>query len=307
MAFSGVRQRITPRARIPLAVDARDDYGVAAVGLTVKDETPDPNDPAKLTSRSGPGKLFPGPGAAAPKPDALLAQLQLKPTIDVAAEKLAPGSFLSLTAEATDDCYTGPQTSCSRTIVFSIVSPEELFREILIRQQNERIKFRKQTEEAEKIRDLMQPTAGAKEIQEIARRHRALQLETRRIATVLSQSLTEIKLNGLGSPESHSLMEKNVLAPLGALEEEAISPQTAAVEGLAPAAGDAVKPDKLHAVLDRQEQIVGRMKQVLAQMAQWDSFIDVLNQLDQIIKLQTDVKNGSQRLQKKETEDLFDK
>ena len=49
------------------------------------------------------------------------------------------------------------------------------------------------------------------------------------------------------------------------------------------------------------------MKTILLQMAQWDSFVDVLNQLDQIIKLETGVKDGSQKLQKKETEGLFDK
>ena len=89
---------------------------------------------------------------ARPKPDALPLQLQLKQTVDVSAEKLSPGSFLSVTAEATDDCYTGPQTNRSRNIIFGIVSPEELFREILLRQQAERIKFRKQTEEAEALR-----------------------------------------------------------------------------------------------------------------------------------------------------------
>jgi hypothetical protein len=49
------------------------------------------------------------------------------------------------------------------------------------------------------------------------------------------------------------------------------------------------------------------MKTILKQMAQWDSFVDVLNQLDQIIKLETGVKDRSEKLQKKETDGLFDK
>ena len=124
---------------------------------------------------------------------------------------------------------------------------------------------------------------------------------------MLNESLTEIELNGLGSPESHALMERNVLTPLKALNVELIGPQTAAMDGIAPAPGAAPAPDKLLAVLDRQDQIVGRMKTILLQMSQWDSFVDVLNQLDQIIKLETGVKDGSQKLQKKETESLFDK
>jgi hypothetical protein len=318
MAFSGVRQRITPQAKIPLAIDARDDYGLAALGLIIRDETPDPMDPAKLVARTAPQRIFPASDVGAkpdpsskpsalPKPDSLPLQLQLKRMVDVAAERLAPGSYISVTAEATDDCYTGPQTNHSRTIVFGIVSPEELFREILLRQQAERIKFRKQTEEAEKIRDSIRSAADAKQLADIARRHRALQLETLRITTVLNESFTEIKLNGLGSPESHALMERNALVPLKGLAEELIGPQTAALDEISPAAGATPDLDKIHAVLDRQEKIVGRMKQILLQMAQWDSFVDVLNQLDQIIKLETGVKDGSQKIQKKETEGLFDK
>jgi hypothetical protein len=319
MSYSGVRQRITPQAKVPLVVDARDDFGLAAVALAIKDETPDPVDPSKLVSHVVPQALFPGEKAASPSstPATLPPELQLKQTIEVAPKKLSPGSFLSVTAEATDDCYTGRQTNRSRTITFGIVSPEELFREILQRQQSERIKFRKQAEEAEKIRDAMPAAADAKALADIARRHRALQLETLRIGTVLGDSLTEIKLNGLGSPESHAIMERNVLTPLKALQNELISPQTAAIDSLVSAAtasadagsGNATAPDaaKLQAALERQEQIVTRMKDILKQMAQWDSFVDVLNQLDQIIKLETGVKDRSEKLQRKDIEGLFDK
>jgi hypothetical protein len=306
MSYSGVRQRITPQAKIPLTVEARDDFGVAAVGLAVKDETPDPADPSKLVSHVEPQSLYPA-DKAAPKPVTLPTELPLKQTFDVAPKKLSPGAFLSFTAEATDDCFTGPQTNRSRNVTFRIVSPEELFREILQRQQSERIKFRKQAEEAEKIREAMSTAADAKQVGDIARRHRALQLETLRIGTVLGESLTEIKLNGLGSPESHALMERNVLAPLKALQEELIGPQTAALDALAPTSGEAPDAAKLQAVVDRQEQIIARMKMILKQMAQWDSFVDVLNQLDQIIKLETGVKDGSEKLKKKETDSLFDK
>jgi hypothetical protein len=307
MSYSGVRQRITPQAKIPLSIDARDDFGLASVGLSIKDETPDPADPAKLVGNVVPQPLFAADKATAAKPVALPTELPLKQTIEVAPKKLAPGSFLSLTAEATDDCFTGPQTNRSKPVTFRIVSPEELFREILLRQQSERIKFRKQSEEAEKLRDAMQTAADARAVGDIARRHRAVQLETLRIGTVFGESLTEIKLNGLGSPESHALMERNVLVPLKALQDELIGPQTAAMDGLAPAAGAAVDPEKLKAVVDRQEQIIARMKTILKQMAQWDSFVDVLNQLDQIIKLETGVKDRSEKLQKKETDGLFDK
>jgi hypothetical protein len=214
---------------------------------------------------------------------------------------------VSLTASATDDCYTGPQTTRSRTVTFRIVPPEELFREILQRQQAERVRFRKQLEEAEKLRDAIPAAADAKQVADLTRRQRALQRETLRILTSLSESLAEIKLNGLGTPESHELMQRTVLTPLTALQNELIGPQTAALDALTPPPGSAPDPAKVQVAAARQDQITERMKTILRQMAQWDSFVDVLNQLDQVIKLETQVKTGAEKILKQQTEGLFDK
>ena len=58
---------------------------------------------------------------------------------------------------------------------------------------------------------------------------------------------------------------------------------------------------------NRQDQIVAQMNQILKQMSQWDSFVDVLNQLNEIIRLQEGVKVGTESLKTKQTEDIFDK
>ncbi len=306
MAYTGVHPRITPQARIPITIDARDDYGVIAASLNLKDELPDPNDPAKLVPHETSNPLFPPPTpttqpdtqpAATGQPD-----LQLKQTIALAPLKLPAGALFSITALATDDCYTGRQTTHSRTVTFRLVPPEELFREILQRQQAERVKYRKQMEEAEKLRDLLRSPPTASAIADAARRQRALERETLRISSVLAESLTEMELNALGSPESHTLMRDKVLAPLGALQNELIAPQVQALDTLLPD-----DPARLQAAADREAQIAARMQIILQQMAQWDSFVDVLNQLDTIIKLETQVKDSSEKLQHKQSEDLFDK
>ncbi|HUO07565.1 MAG TPA: hypothetical protein VM008_04640 [Phycisphaerae bacterium] len=305
LAYSGVHPRITPAAKIPLAIDARDDFGVIAASLALKDETPDPADPAKLLPHEGALSLYPPTAAsqsAATQPIDPQPLLQLKQTVDVATMKLPAGALLSITALAIDDCYTGRQTSRSRTVTFRLVPPEELFREILQRQQAERIKFRKQMEEAEKIRDAIRVATDSRQIADLSRRHRAFQREVQRITAVLVESLTEMELNSLGSPESHTLMQNNVLFPLKALQDELIGPQISALDNLDP--GDSAK---VASAADRENQIADRMNTILKQMAQWDSFVDVLNQLDTIIKLETQVKDTSEKLRKKESEGLFDK
>ena len=315
LAYSGVRQRITPMAKVPLVVEGRDDYGMIAAGLAIKNETPDPADAAKLVAQESRRELWGGATQAsgqpsATQPMAMEAELHLKETLDVGAMKLTAGSLVTLTAEATDDCYTGRQTGRSRSVTFRLVPPEELFREILQRQQAERVKFRKQIEEAEKIRDGIRAVADSRGAAELARRHRAFQRETLRIGTTLTESLTEIKLNALGSPESHAMMELNVLTPLKGMQEELVSPQGPALDTLVSARGEGgggVDPANVQAAADREDRIVIRMKSLLKQMAQWDSFVDVLNQLDAIIRLETQVKDQSEKLKKKEDESIFDR
>ena len=41
-------------------------------------------------------------------------------------------------------------------------------------------------------------------------------------------------------------------------------------------------------------------------MAQWDSFIDVLNQLNEIIRLENQVQQGTTELKKRQTQGIFD-
>src|SRR5262249_21329915 len=150
---------------------------------------------------------------------------------------------------------------------FRLVPPEELFREILQRQQAERVKFRKQIEEAEKLRDAIRTVADAKQAADLARKHRAFQRETLRIGTVLTESLVEIKLNALGSPESHALREQSVRRPLKAMQEELVRKQTQALDTLSPADAAAADPANIQAAADREDQIVTRMKVLLKQMA----------------------------------------
>jgi hypothetical protein len=97
-------------------------------------------------------------------------------------------------------------------------------------------------------------------------------------------------------------MNKNIIQPLKALNDELINPQKDALDALQVSDSGAVS-----AVQARQDQIVAKMEEILKQMSQWDNFVDVLNQLNEIIKLQTDVKSDTDGLKKSQTEGVFDK
>jgi hypothetical protein len=221
--------------------------------------------------------------------------------VQLAAMGLAPGALLSLTGKAADACYTGVQTAQSRTVTFRVVRPEELFREILLRQQAERAKFRKALNEAEGVRDVLATVTSREAALAAAQRHRLVQREAKRIATSLAESLTEMKLNALGGQEAFDMMENTILRPLDALDKELMDPQRQALDKL----GDASDAAKVAEASARQEQVVEKMKEILKQMNQWDSFVDVLNQLNEIIRIQEGVRKTTEQIKDKEAEGLF--
>jgi hypothetical protein len=292
--FSGVRQRITPQAHIPLTVQARDDYAIGTMQLSNQLDLPEA---AKGTTQptTQPLQLF-----AATQP-ATQTDLQIPHTFNVADRAPVVGSLLQITASATDQCYLGPQTTQTRPITFRIVEPQELFREILVRQQGERAKFRKAIDEAQKIRDALTVMPPADVAKQLAQQHRAIQRETNRIAVSLGSTLTEMKLNELGGPEAHELMETKVIKPMKGLDE-LTNPQKEALDALA---ND--DQSKLADASTRQDQILEKMRDILKNMSQWDSFVDVLNQLNEVIRIQTQVRDTTETLKNKQTESIFEK
>jgi hypothetical protein len=294
LSYTGVHQRVTPRARIPVTADARDDYGVAKVELDVKLERPDPADPGKLTAENSVVPLY-GPVIPTTELD-----LEESHVLELEKRNLPVGSLLTLNAAASDNCYTGAQTTASRPVTFRVVAPEELFREILLRQQAERSRFRKRADEAAAIARLLSTPDSA--AADIARRHRALQRETSAITAALVESVTEMKLNALATDEAYALIDKNVLSPLKSLNDDLLNPQTDLL--------DAIKMSDAQAVVaaqNRQGKIIDQMQEILKQMAQWDSFVDVLNQLNEIIRIEDQAQKGTEQLRKQQAEGVFEK
>ena len=152
LGFTGVHQRITALATIPLVAEARDDYGIDHVELRIKTEIAESEDATTLKTTATTRPIF---GPSTRPDDPLETEVRQAHSLHVPDLQLQPGHALTLAAAATDNCYPQPQTSASRNVIFHVVRPEELFKEILARQQSERAKFRKQVQEAQAIRQGM--------------------------------------------------------------------------------------------------------------------------------------------------------
>ena len=67
-----------------------------------------------------------------------------------------------------------------------------------------------------------------------------------------------------------------------------------------PEATDAESVRKLHGV------VVARMKIILDQMSQWESFVDVVNQVAEVIKMQQNVLQATEKARESRTQEVFD-
>ena len=104
------------------------------------------------------------------------------------------------------------------------------------------------------------------------------------------------------------LIEKIILQPLRTLTEVELSAQRQNLETLvqAPTQG-------LDEIGTQQKKIVADLDKILKNMSQWDSFIDIVNQVDAVIKMETRVRQQTEELkkhaeqnQKKEVDSIFD-
>jgi hypothetical protein len=294
----GVGSHVTPMATIPLTIAATDDLGLSAIRLrvertTVADEKTEPT----TTKQTVPLPLSADGGRA-------VLDHQARHDVDLQASPPAIGTLLRFQAEADDKCARGVQVGRSGTLHMQVVSADELFYEILIRQRAERAKFVAALDAAEKITPTL---AGAPAADVYTAAARALHTNNRQldqIAARIADSLQEMKLNQVGSPKSHRLLQEGVIDPIRALNRGPVNELRAVLQSLAGSGpktdADAEKARRLHG------EVVARMKAILDQMSQWESFVDVVNQVAEVIKMQQKVLKATEKARESRTQEVFD-
>jgi hypothetical protein len=90
-------------------------------------------------------------------------------------------------------------------------------------------------------------------------------------------------------PAAQEQLEREVVRRLAALETGPLLAQREAAEA---ARKVGVDPDALSTMRTRQGTIVLEMTRVLEAMSQWDSFVDIVSHLDEVIRIQTNVRKG---------------
>lgn len=230
-------------------------------------------------------------------------ELVIEPKHDVELSNMTvlPGQTLAVTVAAEDDCYIGRQIAQSRKLVFKVVKEEELFKEILLRQQQLRARLRRAYEQMVDLHAKLKAADVAEDGPNLLRAYLLTRREIGAVARELEASVLEMRLNKLGGPESWDLIQVTVLTPLNRLQEQELERQKQALETFT-----GRDPEPIEGVIERQQAIVDGLKKVLDNMSQWDSFIDIVNQVNSIIKIQEAVRKRTEELKEKQVESIFD-
>ena len=297
---SGVGRRVTPVARIPLSIRVNDDFGIASLALdwertAMRDEKSQVD--TKHIELEGPP---PPDSGAEPR-----TEINLDHEMNLREQGLAPGNTLKLRGAATDACALGSQAGISRWLSFQIVAPDELFYEILMRQREQRAKFSAALESTKAQAKALVEVKKGDEVFGLSRAQQVIARAVFQVANQLDASLEEMTLNDLGTPQARETLQTAIIGPLRTLHGDLLAKLRTSIDGLGQQ--ETIAEDRRAEAIALADQSVETMQAILAQMSLWESFIDVINQLKQVIDRQGQVLKSTEEQEKQRTEDLFDK
>ena len=295
---TGVGRRITPVARIPLHLRAIDDFGVADISLELEETHVADAKPVTATHSLMKEHFESVEGNRQPL------DVGREPVVGIGEYSLSPGTTVRIRGRASDACVLGVQSAESRWLAFQVVTPDELFYEILSRQREQRARFSKALDVAKSQVDALSKMAGPVDAGLIVRAHQAMTRQVWQVAGQLDATHLEMTLNDLGTPAGRDLLQTSVIQPVRDLHDRPLAELLKKLSSMV--VGDKIDEDRREASIEAQTETVQLMQQILDRMSQWESFVDVVNQLRHVINSETKIWESTEQMQKKQIKDVFD-
>ncbi|MCE2726214.1 MAG: hypothetical protein LW698_05470 [Planctomycetaceae bacterium] len=293
----GISTAVTPHARLPLEGTISDDHALAAaeVRLAVQPPAAAPAGPAVPESA--------GRTVAISKVRGGLPLVELSaddPPVEVEPLGLVPGMRLAVTVAASDACTLdgGPQIGTSDTWTLDVVTPEAMqamleAREIVLRRRYEAA-IEDFAQGRERLTRDGTADAAARFGEAVARATG----ETAEIAAAFRDIRLEFANNALLTAELETRLITQIAAPLTAIA-------TADLPGLATAcrATPAVAVEPLGR---RADEVLARMRAVLARMMELESFNELIERLRGVIRTQEEIRAETLRRQKQRAREALE-
>jgi hypothetical protein len=297
----GISTSVTPTARIPWVGTIADDHGLAAATVTLAAAAPaaEADDPVRELEQPI-DRVRPGMAVAEFPADA-------PETLLLAPLALSVGSRLTITVAATDGCGLegGPNRGVGDRWTLDVVTPEALqamleAREVILRRRYESV-----IADCSQARDRLAAAepAGDEMAVAVARLGESIGRaagETAEIATAFRDIRLELDNNGLLTPEVDMRLITQIADPLAGLAEAHLPPLAAACRGVADPAG------ARGGLVRQADDVLVRMRALLAMMMELESFNEVIERLRDVIRTQEEIRADTLEQQKKRAREALE-
>ncbi|MCA8968509.1 MAG: hypothetical protein KDC95_01950 [Planctomycetes bacterium] len=331
----GLGSMISPKARIPIELEAIDDFGLeslrmvwavdesAAIGTSPELDKKFEKSATEDLDRFSPGEVsFEG----LVRHD-LLPLIKNVEDLSAAENPVRPGSFVAVRFEAHDNDHASEEggktndvgkSARSDSFTFKVVTEAELLRELNRRQGELRTQFEKIREaeiaDRSEFAELMSPKAEgdvgirvATRLATMARKQRSLakrvQETAQRYGDVLDEMINNRVADGIGGEGRVRALRTAIVDRLEALGTAAM-PALAGEISRYQRSGD---PDHQRIATESFDEILRTMKRILDEMMKLESFTEVLTQLKDLIRLQDKTSKTTKKRLEDDLKALFGK
>jgi hypothetical protein len=290
LVLSGIGDKITPVATLPLTAEARDDFGVAALSLAWQTNA------GAWTSQPLAGATLGG------------AEARWETRWQVEQAKAAEGSTLSLRLEAAD-AAAAPGRGQSQPLTLRVVSAAELLADLNRRQKEYRAEFERLTRKHREALDamkLMKEDAAKNQPPPLAR-ITPLVADVREVGNgcqnmseLFRRILEEQANNRVGAAAEQERMRSRVIEPLAAVSRQLLGP---VIEPLGAVTPSQTAP--LEAAIQFAQTAYEQMRGILAEMLRGETLADAIAALREILNDQERVNEATRRALEAEIQRLL--
>ncbi len=290
LTLSGVGDKITPVATLPLTAEARDDFGVAALSLTTSTNN------TVWQSQALAGAVLSN------------AEVRLETRLAVEPLRVLEGSVLNLRVEATD-AATPQGRGLSQSLALRVVSAAELMADLNRRQKEYRTEFERLTRKHREALDTMQAvrervaSGGQPDLARMAslvadEREAGNGCQT--MSELFRRILDEMQNNRVSTPAEQERLRVRVVEPLTGVSRQLLGPVVTQLGAVTPSVSAPLAP-----AFEEAQLAYNQMRTILAEMLRGETLSDAVTALREMLKDQNQLNEATRKALEAELQRLL--
>ena len=296
LKLTGVGRSVTPTAELPMEINCLDTYGLGG---------------AKLVLQRGDDPPYEFPFTECPVGEREFDFQQIFALERIAA---APDQRLRVWVEAWDEDVAGPNVGRSDLTAVQVLTPADYLAELAGREMELRREFERLISSQRGLADALNraiaqlPRSGApsgplgQRLAALSRRQDADARNCESIAARFAEILDEMRVNKVSRAGDERRISQRIVAPLQALAIGRMQESAAAIADLrAEVSGDAAA-----ALPGWEAEILQKMREILADMREWEGYREAVTMLQEVIDQQGELRKATLSEVESELKDILD-